>query len=286
MGLAVIENLREQITLFRSDPLDYVKEHPEYTLAPLLFVIVVVSWTLVTDIFDIPTFVLPPPARIVKSLGEGLSMSPLDKRSFYYHLSYTLAEAIFGFVIGSGAGILMGTAVAQSRIIERTLYPYIIAFQSLPKVAIAPLFVIWFGFGMTPKIVVTAIICFFPLLVNTISGIRSVEQERIDLARSLCASSRDIFTKVTFPSALPYIFAGLDMAAVLSMLGAIIGEFVGAQRGMGVLIMNMNFMMNIPGVYAVLVILALIGTGLHLLMRALERRFVFWAAPEVRALGA
>ena len=284
--MRLFAKVKEQLELFKADPILYTRTRPELTLAPLLFVVVITTWVFVTSHFEIPVFVLPPPSKVLRALVDGFALSPLDKRSFYYHGAYTIAEGLLGFLTGSLAGIVVGTIVAQSRIVERTLYPYIIAFQSLPKVAIAPLFVIWFGFGMMPKVVVTAIICFFPLLVNTIAGIRSVEQERIDLARSLCATPWQIFRKVTFPSALPFIFAGLDMAAVLSMLGAIIGEFVGAQRGLGVLILQMNFMMNIAGVYAVLVVLAVLGTGLHLTMRALERRFVFWANPEVRAMGA
>jgi NitT/TauT family transport system permease protein len=279
---AVARNWR----LFRKAPLAYTRTRPEVVLAPSLFVVIMVTWQFVTSYFDVAVFVLPPPSRILRSLVQGLSFGVTNPRGYLYHASITVAEAVSGFLIGSVSGIVIGTLVAHSRIVERTLYPYIIALQSLPKVAVAPLFVIWFGFGMMPKIVVTAIITFFPLLVNSIAGFESVERERVDLVRSLGASQWQIFTKIEFPSALPFIFAGLDMAIVLSWLGAIIGEFVGAQRGLGVLILQMNFNMNIPGVYSVFVILSLLGVSGHLLMRALERRFVFWAAPDVRSMGA
>lgn len=277
---------REQWRLFTADPIFYTKTRPELVLSPLLFIVTIATWAFVTSYFRIPIFVLPPPDRVLRSLVTGLTIGFNNPQGFYYHAVYTVAEGLLGFLIGSIFGIMCGTAVALSRVVDRTLYPYIIAFQALPKVAIAPLFVIWFGFGLQPKIVVTAIICFFPLLVNTISGIRSVEQDRIDLARSLCASQWQIFTKVTFPSSLPFIFAGLHMAVVLSLLGAIIGEFVGAQRGLGVLILRLNFMMDIPGVYAVLIVLGVLGTAFHQSMRALEKKVVFWTSHEVRAVGA
>ena len=252
-------------------------QRPEIILAPLLFFVLLGSWYVATRTFAIPEFILPPPGKVWSSLVAGLSASPNDPAGYWFHLGVTASEAVLGFLIGSSAGIVMGTAVAHSRIVARVLYPYIIALQSLPKVAIAPLFVVWFGFGMEPKVLITSIITFFPLLVNSIAGSRSVDVDRLELARSLGATRWQVFTKITFPSALPFIFAGLNMAAVLSILGAIVGEFVGAQSGLGVLILQYNSNLDIASVYSLLIVLAAMGLTMHFTMRHLEQRLCFWA---------
>jgi NitT/TauT family transport system permease protein len=254
-----------------------VRENPEFVLAPLLFFILLTVWHLLTVYFDIPEFVLPSPAKVWASLVGGLNKGLMDPSGYWYHAGVTALEALLGFLFGSGAGIIIGMSVAHFRIVERVLYPYVIFLQSLPKIAVAPLFVIWFGFGIEPKIVITTIITFFPLLVNCIAGSRSVDPDRIDLARSCSATEWLIFTKITLPSSLPFIFAGLNMAAVLSVLGAIVGEFVGAQSGLGMLILQRNEMLDIASVYSLLIVLGSMGLTLHLTMRALERRFCFWA---------
>jgi NitT/TauT family transport system permease protein len=250
---------------------------PELVLAPLLFCVIIGTWYLVTKFFAVPEFVLPPPAKVWSSLVSGLSASPRDPAGYWYHLGVTAGEAILGFLIGSTAGVVTGMLVAHSRLVARVLYPYIIAMQSLPKVAIAPLFVVWFGFGMEPKVLITSVITFFPLLVNSIAGSGSVDVDRLELARSLGASRWQVFTKITFPSSLPFVFAGLNMAAVLSILGAIVGEFVGAQAGLGVLILQYNSNLDIASVYSLFVVLAAMGLAMHFAMRWLERRLCFWA---------
>lgn len=250
---------------------------PEMVLSPLLFFVLLGAWYVATTWFTVPEFVLPPPGKVWASLVSGLSASPTDAAGYWYHFFVTLTEGLLGFVIGSSVGIVLGMAVAHSRVVSRVLYPYIIAMQSLPKVAIAPLFVVWFGFGIEPKVLITSVITFFPLLVNSIAGCATVDVDRLELARSLGASRWQVFTKITFPSAVPFIFAGLNMAAVLSILGAIVGEFVGAQAGLGVLILQYNANLDIASVYSLFVVLAVIGLTLHLTMRWLERRFCFWA---------
>lgn len=250
---------------------------PEILLSPLLFFVLLGTWYVGTTWFTIPEFVLPPPAKVWDSLVTGLSASPWDAAGYWYHFFVTLTEALLGFFIGSSVGIVMGMAVAHSRMVSRVLYPYIIAMQSLPKIAIAPLFVVWFGFGIEPKVLITSVITFFPLLVNSIAGCATVDVDRLELARSLGASRWQVFTKITFPSALPFIFAGLNMAAVLSTLGAIVGEFVGAQAGLGVLILQYNSNLDIASVYSLFVVLAGMGLTMHVTMRLLERHFCFWA---------
>lgn len=272
-----------------SDILIAVRENPEWALSPALLVVILGTWHFLAVSFDIPEFILPPPAKVWSALVSGLAHSPTDPGGYLYHLIVTMSEALLGFAFGSLAGIIIGMAVAHSRLVERVLYPYIIALQSLPKIAVAPLFVIWFGFGIEPKVLITTIITFFPLLVNSIAGSMSVDAARIDLARSCNASAWQIFIKITLPSSMPFIFAGLNMAAVLSVLGAIVGEFVGAQAGLGMLILQRNEMLDIAAVYSLFVVLGAMGLTLHLTVRALERRVCFWAQrsrTEIQSEGA
>jgi NitT/TauT family transport system permease protein len=159
---------------------------------------------------------------------------------------------------------------------ERVVYPYIVAFQTVPKVAIAPIIVIWFGYGMTSKVIITATIAFFPVLANTIVGLRAAPRDQVELMIALTASRWQIFRLVRFPQALPYIFVGLDVAIVLAVIGAIVGEFVGAQSGLGYLILQRDFNLDMAGVFAILLILSALGIGLHLLVTRLRRHVVFW----------
>jgi NitT/TauT family transport system permease protein len=198
---------------------------------------------------------------------------------------YTFVEAIFGFSIAAFAGILFGSVISQIPILEKTFYPYLVALQTLPKIAMAPLFIIWFGFGLTSKVVICAMIAFFPILVNTIAGLKATEQQQVDLFRAHCANRWQIFKWLKFPNALPYIFAGLNIGVVLSVIGAIVGEFVGAQVGLGKLILEYQFELDMAGVFAVLVVLGAMGIALHLLMRVLQRRIVFWSKPDVVEKG-
>jgi len=248
------------------------------------FVIGLIVWEAAVTIWKIPAYILPGPSGILVALYRGLDSSLLGRAGYYYHFAVTFYEAILGLLIGSFGGIVLGTLVSQFPFFERTLFPWIVAFQAMPKIALAPLFVLWFGFGLTSKIVMVIVITFFPLLINSIAGFKSVDLEQIDLLRSYSASPWQIFKMVKLPNALPYIFAGLDMAVVLSVLGAIVGEFVGARSGLGALIMQMNVSMDVRGVFSVLVILAALGLALHFLVVRIERKILFWA-PKERTLA-
>ena len=161
------------------------------------------------------------------------------------------------------------------------------AFQTLPKVAIAPIIVIWFGYGIESKVVITATIAFFPLLANTIAGLRATQTEQLELMVAFTASRWQIFRMIKVPQALPYIFVGLDVAIILSVIGAIVGEFVGSQAGLGYLILQRNFTMDMAGVFAVLTILVVMGLGLHYAVQFAQRHIVFWIEPETeRVIGA
>jgi NitT/TauT family transport system permease protein len=256
---------------FRSALAAAVRAHPERPLSVLLFFLFLAIWEGTVVLFDIPPIVFPSASSVIRSLIEGIASGILLK-----HTLITFGEVMAGFAVGSLTGLLLGVLIGQFYMLEKTLYPYIVAFQAIPKIAIAPVFVIWFGFGMSSKVVISATIAFFPLLANTIAGLRASPADQIELLSAFTASRWQIFRMVKLPQALPYVFVGLDLAIVLSVIGAIAGEFVGARAGLGYLIMQRNFTMNMAGVFAVLVVLSLMGVGLHLIVNAIERRVVFW----------
>src|SRR5215813_1071485 len=263
-----------------------MRTRPELVLAPILLAVIVAAWEWGVPFFDVPSYVLPTPSSIVTALWRGLDAGLLDRGGYWLHTGVTLAEVLLGFVIGSTVGLVLGTIISQFRILDATLRIYLIAIQSLPKVALAPIIVLWFGFGLTSKVVIICLLTFFPLLVNSMAGFKAVDPERLELMRALGANPWQIFWKVRLPSALPYIFAGLDMAAVFAVVGAIVGEFVGAQRGLGTLILSMNAQMDIAGTFSVFIILSLVGVLLHQTLRRLERRLLFWSGEEMRMMGS
>jgi NitT/TauT family transport system permease protein len=263
-----------------------MRTRPEIVLAPLLLVVVLLAWEYGVAWLDVPAYILPPPSRIGFAMWQGLDAGPFARGGYWLHAGVTIAEVLLGFVIGSGVGLILGTIISQFRILEATLRVYLVAIQSLPKVALAPIVVMWFGFGLTSKVVIICLLTFFPLLITSMAGFKAVDAERLELMRALGARPWQIFWKVRFPSALPYIFAGLDMAAVLAVVGAVVGEFVGAQRGLGTLILSMNAQMDTAGTFSVFIILAIVGVVLYQGMRLIERRFLFWSGEHMRAIGS
>jgi NitT/TauT family transport system permease protein len=262
-----------------------LRTRPELVLAPVLLVVIIGVWEWGVPYFEVPSYVLPTPSAIAVALWRGLDAGPFERGGYWLHTGVTVSEVLIGFFIGSAAGLLLGTVISQFRILEATLRLYLIAIQSLPKIALAPIIVLWFGFGLTSKVVVICLLTFFPLLVNSMAGFKAVDVERLELMRALGASQWQIFWKVRLPSALPYIFAGLDMAAVFAVVGAVVGEFVGAQRGLGTLILAMNAQMDIAGTFSVFIILALVGVVLHKTLRVIERRVLFWSGDATRMMG-
>ncbi len=262
-----------------------IRRKPEWSISPAVLIALLLAWYAATHSLHVPEFILPAPEQVWGALFRGLAAGPFDKSGFWYHTGITVWEALLGFFLGSSVGTVLGFAIASSRLFERVAYPYIVAFQALPKVAVAPLLVIWFGFGIGGKILITSIIAFFPLLVNAIAGYQSVDPDRIDLARSCNATQWQILWKIIVPSALPFLFAGLNVATVLAVLGAIVGEFVGAQAGLGMLLMQYDQSMEIAPVFAVLVILGLVGFLMNVAVRLVERHFCFWAQRMSHRLG-
>ena len=244
-------------------------------LTILLFCASMAAWEVLVRALEVPIFIVPPPSKVAVALWRGFASG-----LYLTHLYYTVAETILGFLLGAALGFFLGTAVATNRYVEYFLYPYIVMFQSLPKVALAPLIIIWFGLGLTSKVVNAALIAFFPLLVNTMVGLRSADEDRVNLMRSLAANERQIFWMLRLPGALPFVMAGLDVAMIFALIGAIVAEFVGARWGLGMLIQSMNFTMDVSGQFSVLIVLSVVGLILNRCIQFIRRRVLFWDPSE------
>ncbi len=242
----------------------------------LLFLALIGVWEFCVVQFKVSQMVLPPPSDIFTSLVGGFRNNIFQK-----HLLTTGKEVVFGYVLGVSFGILVGAPIALSRTFETLFYPYLLALQTMPKVALAPLMMIWVGFGIESKIIITMIVAIFPVLVNVIVGLRAVEPDRIALIRSLKGGTLAEFWWVRLPSAAPYIFAGMKTSIVLALLGAIAAEFVGAEAGLGYLMTQLMFKLDTPGVFAILIILSIIGVTLYMVADWAQRKIVFWDASTV-----
>ena len=234
-------------------------------------------WKLSVMVFKVPPYILPAPDQVYTALWSGIAVSPTSALGWYLPLWSTMSNALLGFAIGAGLGLVFGSLMAEFRPVETVVMPYAFALQSLPKVAIAPLIVIWCGFGDGSKVAMAALLAFFPMMVNSFTGIRATELERVELMRALSASRLETYYLVKLPSAAPYIFAGLDMGIVYALLGTIVAEFLGAQEGMGVAITKAQAVTDVAGVFAALVVLGITGVVLHLIVRWVERSVVHWA---------
>jgi NitT/TauT family transport system permease protein len=228
-------------------------------------------------LFDVQPYVFPTPSAIAVALYDGVTSG-----LFLQALSVTLTEILCGFAIGSFCGILLGILMVQIAWLDRLVYPYVVALQTVPKVAIAPLMIVWFGFGISSKVVIVALTCLFPSLVNTIAGLRAVDSDRIALIRAMCGSRGQLLRYVQLPNALPYIMAGLNTGIVLAVIGAIVGEFVGAKTGIGVLILQANFGLDLASMFAVLVLIAITGVILSFILRQVEIRLCFWSGKATK----
>ncbi|MET8307889.1 MULTISPECIES: ABC transporter permease [unclassified Micromonospora] len=257
-----------------------LRDRPQLWLVPTVFVVVVLAWEYGVQVFGVDEYVLPRPTQIVDALWL-----QLNDDLFWGHLWVTTQESLVGFAIGVGAAVLLGTFISQIKIVEATLMPYIVAFQTVPKVALAPLFVVWFGFGLTSKIVMAAVISFFPMLVNVIEGLRAADADKIQMLTVFGANKMQIFRMVRLPSALPFIFAGLDIGIVFAILGAVVGEFIGAKEGLGYLLLQTNYNFDIAGMFAVLVVLSVMGLLAHFVIRLIQRKVAFWAE-DTKVIGA
>ena len=266
------EGERDAVALPRaSEPKPPTIERIRLMLPTMIAVgLIVTVWELFNVVTGSPDYVLPPLHDILYQMGYR-AFDKLIPATWI-----TFQEIVLGFSYGTIVGLSLGTAIFHSRVLRQAMLPLVIGTQSIPVIAIAPILIIWFGFGMAPKVIVAALIVFFPVCVTTISGLASVERDMINLMESLGASKWQIFSKVRFPAALPFIFAGLKNAAAIAAIGAIVGEWVGAHEGLGPVMIASNAAFKTATTFAAIFYLAIISVSMFLLVSYAERRFIPW----------
>jgi NitT/TauT family transport system permease protein len=234
---------------------------------------IVVAWQIFAWLLRLPVWILPSPTSIVEATLKWSPVLPM-------HIGITLYETLAGFMLAIVVGVSMAVLVVYSPILQTTIYPILLSLQSVPKVAIAPVLLIWVGYGQLPKIIVVFLVCFFPIIVSTATGLNSVPGELLDLVRSLSPTQFQIFVKIRFPAAMSHIFVGLKVAITLAVVGAVIGEFVGSERGLGYLILAATSQLNTPLAFGAMVLLTLMSIVLYYALEGLERLIAPWAREE------
>jgi len=237
----------------------------------LLIVILLVLWDVAIRVFRIPPYLIPAPEAVVKQLY-------LEWPKLWREALVTTYATLGGFALSIAFGIPMALLIAYSRTIESFVYPLLVFSQSVPKIAIAPLFVVWFGFGIIPKIICAFMLGFFPVVVSTVMGFKSVDPDMLDLARSMKASRLATFMRISLPQALPSIFAGLKVSVTLAVVGAVVGEFVGSNSGIGYLLQIANGNFDLPLMFAALTVLSAIGVILFVAVDVVEHLMIPWHA--------
>jgi len=247
-------------------------------LPGIFFVGLLVVWQVACDLFQVQAFLLPTPLDIVEKIVEVRDRMVL-------HTLATLREIVLGFVAATAGGIFLASITAHSRTLSRTVFPMLVMSQTIPTIAIAPILVIWFGPGEAARLIVVFMIAFFPIVVNTTAGLLRVNEELIELVRGLNASRWKIFVKIRMPNALPHVFTGMRISIALSVIGAVVGEFVAATEGLGYLIFSANTNLDTKLVFAAVVLLAATGIVLFQIVRLAQRILVPWAQ-DSRVTGA
>jgi NitT/TauT family transport system permease protein len=235
----------------------------------LIFSGFLLLWEIVVRLFSVPAYILPPPSQILIDLWarkDRIAVASL----------YTLQPMVLGFLAAAVLGVALALCIAFSRRIEQVFYPLLVFLQIIPKIAIAPLFIIWFGFGLMPKILLVFLLSFFPVVVSAITAFRSVDADIMDLARSTGASAMRTFLKIQLPHALPTLFTGFKVAAALSATAAVVAEFVASDQGLGFLLLEYNGAMNTSMSFAIILVLSLLGLALYGVVELIERLSIPW----------
>jgi len=237
---------------------------------PIVTVIgLVVLWQLLVVVFGIPSYILPLPSDVILFMvGRWQYMS--------YHTWITLQETLIGFILSIAIGLPIAAIIVEYKAIDRAVMPLLILSQTFPKIALAPLLLLWLGFGMALKVSVSFLVAFFPIVISSVTGMRSVETTMMELIRSLRARRLEIFFKIRLPSALPNIFSGLKVAIAFALVGSVVGEWVGADRGLGYLLIWANANLDTNIMFSVLIILAVVGATLYYSVAAIERLMLPW----------
>jgi NitT/TauT family transport system permease protein len=239
---------------------------------PLLLIAIVGVWKLYTSVSGISEFVIPSPESAWASLVELV----LEPETWTVHVWITLFETLAGFVIAVVSGVAIGAVLGRVYWLELALRPIIVALQVIPKVALIPIFVILFGFGVTSKVIIAAILAFFPIMLNVMLGVRSVEPGHREVMRSLDAGRWQTFKYLDFHSTLPYVFAGMEVGIVFALIGAIVGEYLGANEGLGNLVVVSLNALDSPQLFAVIILLAALGSVLYFAVTGIKRLMIPW----------
>lgn len=243
---------------------------PAWVLPTIAMIVLTVMWEAIVKGFSVPLYIIPAPSDIYKA-------SLHSSGSLLFHTMITLYETIVGFAVAIVIGVGLGVLLIWSRVLRETFFPLLVVAQAVPKVAIAPVLLITLGFGEMPKIIIVFLVCFFPIVVSTVAGLESAPREILDLARSMSATTVDTFRKVRFPAAMPQIFVGLKVSVILAVIGAIIGEFVGADRGLGFLILISMSQAETPLAFGAIAVLGIASILLFYGVEWIERVVIPWA---------
>jgi NitT/TauT family transport system permease protein len=252
-----------------------VKKCAEALPVVLVFIASLVAWELVIVVFKVKEFLVPAPSKVFRQLAN-------PNLNWPYHFWVTTWETLAGFAVAAVFGIAVAYLIVHYRRLNQILYPYVLLAQIVPKVAVAPLFFIWFGFGELPKVLVAFLVAFFPIIVDTIVGLHAADPDMLDFMRTLGASKYKTFTRVKLPAALPHIFGGFKVAVTLAVIGAVIGEFVGAESGLGYAIIRAQSHFRTDQVFASLFLLSVLGMALFMAFSVMERLAIPWYAKMKR----
>lgn len=233
--------------------------------------VIILIWEFLPRLGIVSPIILPPFTEVVYAL-----YTLVQQEFFAGHFRVTLNEVFWGFVIGTVVGLFGGILFGVWEPLKRLMYPFVVAFQAIPKIVLAPLLISWFGYGQASKIVMAIVISFFPVFINTMVGLENVPNDSLRLMRSLKASRLQTFRKVSLPSSAPLMFAGVKTALTFALIGAIVGEFVGASEGLGFLLHTYNFQLRIDRVFSVIIILSAMGAVFYMLLEWLDNKIIFW----------
>jgi NitT/TauT family transport system permease protein len=229
----------------------------------------IICWEMVIVLFYLPEYILPTPYVTIVSFFKNLG-------ALIPHILTTLYETFLGLMFAIIFSIMFSVVVVWFRLVEKTVMPVMVFLQTTPKIAVAPLFLVWFGVGYTPKVVISFWLAYFPIMINMITGLRDVQPEMIDLASSMSASKLQTFIKIRLPNSLPYFFSGLKLGAIVALLGAIVGEYVGADKGLGYLIMWANSSYDVKMLFSVVIALVLLGKAIYTIVEWVEKYMISW----------
>jgi NitT/TauT family transport system permease protein len=243
----------------------------------LLLAFILLVWWFVTDQGWVKPYLVPTPGQVWDRIIQ-------DWSSLMYHSYVTLYETVVGFLLASVLGLATALAIASSKAVEKTLYPIVLFAQVIPKIAIAPLIVVWFGNDLAPKIILAVLIAFFPVVVSGVAGLRSTDPELLELSATMGASRWQTFRKIRFPNALPHLMAGEKVAVTLAVVGAVVGEFVGASEGLGYQLMIANGNLDSPLLFSALILMSIIGILLFVIVEVLEALLIPWHASRRSAM--